>query len=61
MGGTVFCLEVTGEHLERDKLERKLARVAEPREDLIEEGPRKVEIIILIQYGGKEKEIYYKV
>jgi len=31
-GEVVVCLEVTGEHLERDKLERKLVRISEARE-----------------------------
>jgi len=57
------CLEVTGEFLEKDKLERKLVRIAEPREEMIEEMPKKVAVIILVQYGGAKEgsEIYYKV
>ena len=59
----VVCLEVTGEHLERDKLERKLVRVVEAEKEMIEESPKRVEVVILIQYGGakQNKEIYYKV
>jgi hypothetical protein len=59
----VICLEVTGSHLERDKLERKLVRIAEAGEDLLEEMPNKVKVIILVQYGGAKEgsEIYYKV
>jgi hypothetical protein len=58
------CLEVTGEHLERDKLERKLVRIAEPEEEVVEERvPTKVSVVVLIQYGGskQKEEIYYKV
>ncbi|CAI2188093.1 3260_t:CDS:2, partial [Funneliformis geosporum] len=60
---TVICLEVTGEHLEKDKLVRKLVRIAEPGEELIEETPRQVVVIIIVQYGGVKDgtEIYYKV
>ena len=59
----VVCLEVTGEFLEKDKLERKLVRIAEPGEKMIEEMPKKVAVIILVQYGGAKEgsEIYYKV
>ena len=59
MGETVVCLEVTGEHLEKDKLERKLVRIAEPGEEM----PKKVVVIILVQYGGGKEggEVYYKV
>lgn len=62
-GEEVICLEVTGEHLERDKLERKLVRIAEAGEELVEEMPSKVKVVILIQYGGAKEgqEIYYKV
>ena len=58
----MICLEVTGDFLERDKLERKLVRIAEPGEEMIEEMPRKVAVIILVQYGGSKEgtEIYYK-
>lgn len=53
---------MTGDFLEKDKLERKLVRIAEPGEEMIEEGPRKVKVIILVQYGGAKEglEIYYK-
>lgn len=63
VGETVVCLEVTGEHLEKDKLERKLVRIAEAGEEMIEEMPKKVVVIILVQYGGSKEgsEIYYKV
>ena len=59
----MVCLEVTGEHLEKDKLERKLVRIAEPGEEMIEEMPKKVVVIILVQYGGGKEggEVYYKV
>jgi type III restriction enzyme len=62
-GEGVICLEVTGDFLEKDKLERKLVRIAEPGEEMIEEGPKKVQVIILVQYGGAKEgqEIYYKV
>ena len=58
-----ICLEATGEHLERDKLERKLVRISEAGEEAIEEGPQKVKVIILVQYGGSKEgtEIYYKI
>jgi hypothetical protein len=48
--------------LERDKLERKLVRIAEPGEEMIEEMPKKVVVIILIQYGNpkENQEVYYK-
>ncbi|CAG8817558.1 4843_t:CDS:2, partial [Racocetra persica] len=54
--------EVTGDFLEKDKLERKLVRIAEPGEEMIEEMPRKVVVIILVQHGGAKEgiEIYYK-
>jgi hypothetical protein len=54
---------VTGDFLEKDKLERKLVRIAEPGEEMIEEMPQKVAVIILVQYGGAKEgqEIYYKV
>jgi len=63
VGEIVVCLEVTGEHLEKDKLERKLVRIAEAGEEMIEEMPKKVVVIILVQYGGVKEgsEIYYKV
>ena len=64
VGDRVVCLEVTGEHLERDKLERKLVRIAEPEEEVVEERvPTKVSVVVLIQYGGskQKEEIYYKV
>ena len=59
----MVCLEVTGDFLEKDKLVRKLVRIAEPGEEMIEEMPKKVKVIILVQYGGAKEgsEIYYKV
>jgi hypothetical protein len=38
-------------------------RIAEPGEEVIEEMPKKVVVIILIQYGNpkENQEIYYKV
>ncbi|CAG8438019.1 5989_t:CDS:2 [Scutellospora calospora] len=60
---TVVCLEVTGEHLEKDKLKRKLVHVREAEEETTEQAPQKVRVIILIQYGNpkENEEIYYKV
>ena len=62
VGETAVCLEVTADFLEKDKLERKLVRIAEPGEELIEEMPKKVVVIILVQHGGAKEgsEIYYK-
>jgi hypothetical protein len=45
-------------------LERKLVRIAEPEEEVVEKGvPAKVSVVVLIQYGGskQKEEIYYKV
>ncbi|MCE8168335.1 MAG: hypothetical protein I3273_04720 [Candidatus Moeniiplasma glomeromycotorum] len=60
---TAICLEVTGEHLEKDKLERKLLRIHEPGVQMIDAAPRKVRVIIIIQYSNplKGEEIYYRV
>ena len=59
----VVCLEVTGEHLEKDKLKRKLVWVREAQEETTEQAPQNVKVIILIQYGNpkENEEIYYKV
>jgi type III restriction enzyme len=63
VGEIVVCLEVTAQFLEEDKLKRKLVRIAEAGEEMIEEMPKKVKLIILIQYGGTKEgsEVYYKV
>ena len=60
---TVICLEVTGEHLEKDKLKRKLVHVKEAKEEATEKAPHNVQVVILIQYGNpkENEEIYYKV
>ncbi|CAI2196329.1 17719_t:CDS:2, partial [Funneliformis geosporum] len=49
--------------LEKDKLERKLLRIYEPTVEMIDEAPKKVCVIIIIQYGNplKDEEIYYRV
>ncbi|MCE8158930.1 MAG: DEAD/DEAH box helicase family protein [Candidatus Moeniiplasma glomeromycotorum] len=60
---TVICLEVTSKWLEEDKLKRKLVRIHEPEVEMINEAPRKVYVIIIIQYGNplKGEEFSYKV
>jgi type III restriction enzyme len=60
---TAICLEVTAEHLEKDKLKRKLVWVKEAKEEVTEQAPKNVKVVILIQYGNpkENEEIYYKV
>lgn len=60
---TVVCLEVTGEHLERDKLKRKLVRISQSSEEMLEEMPQKVYVIVIVEYGNPKEgeERYYKV
>jgi len=59
----VICLEVTGKWLEEDKLKRKLVRIHKPTVEMVEEAPKNVYVIIIIQYGNplKGEEIYFRV
>ncbi|RIA89953.1 DDE superfamily endonuclease-domain-containing protein [Glomus cerebriforme] len=60
---TTICLEATGEHLERDKLERKLVRIYEPAVEMIDPAPKNVYAIVIVQCGNplKGEEIYFRV
>ena len=60
---TVICLEVTGEHLEHEKLERKLVRIHKPTVEMVEEAAKNVYVIVIVQVGNplKGEDIYFRV
>jgi len=60
---TVICLEVTGEHLEEEKLKRKLVKIHKPEVEMVEPAPQNVHVIVIVQCGNplKGEEIYYRI
>ncbi len=60
---TVICLEVTGEHLEEEKLKRKLVRIHKPTVAMVDPAPQNVHVIVIVQCGNplKGEDIYFRV
>jgi len=60
---TLICLEVTGEHLEEEKLKRKLVRIHKPEVEMVEPAPHNVHVIVIVQCGNplKGEKIYYRI